>query len=187
MGPTEAQTQRTDSCRKIVPAPVRQPPPPPTPTEAQYYSSFTMPPISLSLSLSHTNTLSHTRSLYLSVSLSLSVSLRVSLSLALLLSLSRSLSLSHSITHTHTHLLYSATASLQVYTCSIPSASYQYYRSSTLQLHTTGQHVVKTLRAIPLLQVTMSPPRHISYSLLPPTTGLQVNTSSKLPEHSESN
>ena len=28
----------------------------------------------------------------------------------------------------------------------------------------------------------MSPPRHISYSLLLPTTGLQVNTSSKPPE-----
>ena len=50
-----------------------------------------------------------------------------------------------------------------------------YYRS-------TGLHVVKTLRSIPLLQVTMSPPRHISRSLLPPTTGLQVNTSSKPPE-----
>ena len=33
-----------------------------------------------------------------------------------------------------------------------------------------------------LLQVTMSPPRHISYSLLLPTTGLQVNTSSKSSE-----
>ena len=30
-----------------------------------------------------------------------------------------------------------------------------------------------------LLQVNMSPPRHISHSLLLPTTGLQVNTSSK--------
>ena len=47
-----------------------------------------------------------------------------------------------------------------------------YYRS-------TGQHVVKTLRSIPVLQVTMSPPRHISYFLHLPTTGLQVNTSSK--------
>ena len=34
-----------------------------------------------------------------------------------------------------------------------------YYRS-------TGQHVVKTPRIIPLLQVTMSPPHHISYSPL---------------------
>ena len=32
-----------------------------------------------------------------------------------------------------------------------------YYRSS-------GQHVVKTLRSIPIPQVTMSPPRHISFS-----------------------
>ena len=47
-----------------------------------------------------------------------------------------------------------------------------YYRS-------TGQHVVKTLRSIPVLQVTMSSPQHICYSLLLPTTGLQVNTSSK--------
>ena len=47
-----------------------------------------------------------------------------------------------------------------------------YYRS-------TGQHVVKTLRSILVLQVTMSSPQHICYSLLLPTTGLQVNTSSK--------
>ena len=33
-----------------------------------------------------------------------------------------------------------------------------------------------------LLQINMSPPRHISHSLLLPTTGLQVNTSSKLSE-----
>ena len=37
----------------------------------------------------------------------------------------------------------------------------------------------QTLRSIPIPQVTMSPPRHISYSLLLHTTGLQVNTSSK--------
>ena len=51
--------------------------------------------------------------------------------------------------------------------------------STTTYYRSTGQHVVKTLRSIPLLQVTMSPPRHISHSLLLPTTGLQVNTSSK--------
>ena len=52
--------------------------------------------------------------------------------------------------------------------------------SSTTTYHrSTGQHVVKTPRIIPIPQVTMSPPRHISHSLLLPTTGLQVNTSSK--------
>ena len=50
--------------------------------------------------------------------------------------------------------------------------------SSTTYYRSTGQHVVKTPRIIPIPQVTMSPPRHISYSLLLPTTGLQVNTSS---------
>ena len=43
----------------------------------------------------------------------------------------------------------------------------------------TDQHVAKTLRIIPVLQVTMSPPPHISYLLLLTTTCLQVNTSSK--------
>ena len=51
--------------------------------------------------------------------------------------------------------------------------------STTTYYRSTGQHVVKTLRSIPIPQVTMSPPRHISYSPLLPTTGLQVNTSSK--------
>ena len=51
--------------------------------------------------------------------------------------------------------------------------------STTTYYRSTGQHVVKTLRNMPVLQVTMWPPHHISYSLLPPTTGLQVNTSSK--------
>ena len=50
-----------------------------------------------------------------------------------------------------------------------------YYRS-------TGQHVFKTLRSIPVLQVTMSLPQHLCYSLLLPTTVLQVNASSKLSE-----
>ena len=51
--------------------------------------------------------------------------------------------------------------------------------STTTFYRSTGQHVVKTLRIMPVLQVTMSPPRHIYYSLLLPTTDLQVNTSSK--------
>ena len=51
--------------------------------------------------------------------------------------------------------------------------------SSTTYYKSTGQHVVRTPRIIPIPQVTMSPPRHISHSLLLPTTGLQVNTSSK--------
>ena len=80
----------------------------------------------------------------------------------------------------------------QVNTSSKPSDSYStigqhfptspYILFSTTTYHrSTGPHVVKTLRSIPLLQVTMSPPRHISHSLLLllPTTGLQVNTSSK--------
>ena len=51
--------------------------------------------------------------------------------------------------------------------------------STTTYYRSTCQHVVKTLRSIPVLQVTMSPPRHISHSLLLPNTGLQVNMSSK--------
>ena len=51
--------------------------------------------------------------------------------------------------------------------------------SSTTYYRSTGQHVVKTPRIIPIPQVTMSPPRHISHFLLLPTTGPQVNTSSK--------
>ena len=54
---------------------------------------------------------------------------------------------------------------------------------STTYYRSTGQHVVKTFRSIPVLQVTMSPPRHISHSLLLPTTGLQVNTSSNPQKH----
>ena len=50
--------------------------------------------------------------------------------------------------------------------------------STTNYYRSTGQHAVKTLRINQLLQVSMSPPCHISYSLLLPTTGLQVNTSS---------
>ena len=73
MGPTEAQTQRTNSFKKIVPAPVH----PPTPTEAQHYSSFTVPAISLSLSLSHTyiHSRTHTLSIFLFLSLCLSLCL----------------------------------------------------------------------------------------------------------------
>ena len=51
--------------------------------------------------------------------------------------------------------------------------------SSTTYYRSAGQHVFKTLRRIPLLQVTMSPPRHISHSPLLPNTGQQVNMSSK--------
>ena len=85
-----------------------------------------------------------------------------------------------------------STRSLQVNTSSKPSKPYQYYRSpcnvptspyllfsTTTYYRSTGQHVVKTLKTIPVLQVNMSPPRHISYSLLQPTTGLYVNTLSK--------
>ena len=60
----------------------------------------------------------------------------------------------------------------------VPTSPYISFSTTTYH-RSTGQHVVKTLRSIPLLQVTMSPPRHISHSLLLPTTGLQVNTSSK--------
>ena len=60
----------------------------------------------------------------------------------------------------------------------VPTSPYISF-STTTYYRSTGQHVVKTLRSIPIPQVTMSPPRHISYSLLLPTTGLQVNTSSK--------
>ena len=51
--------------------------------------------------------------------------------------------------------------------------------STTAYYRSTGHHVVKTVRIIPIPQVTMSPPRHIPQSPLLPTTGLQVNTSSK--------
>ena len=147
LGPTEAQTQRTNSCRKIYQAPVH----PPTPTEAQYYSPFTMPSLSLSLSFSHT------RALYLYVSLSLSLCLWLSSSLSLFLTLSH--------THTHiSHVLRYCRFTLAQYPQNHTHTAGQHL--ATLQLPTTGQHVVKTLKAITLLQVTMSPPRHIAYSLL---------------------
>ena len=60
----------------------------------------------------------------------------------------------------------------------VPTSPYISF-STTTYYRSTGQHVVKPLRSILLLQVNMSPPRHISHSLLLPTTGLQVNTSSK--------
>ena len=63
----------------------------------------------------------------------------------------------------------------------VPTSPYILFSTTTYH-RSTGQHVVKTLRSIPLPQVTMSPPCHISHSLLLPTTGLQVNTSSKLSE-----
>ena len=80
-----------------------------------------------------------------------------------------------------------STTSPQVNTSSKPSKPYQYYRSkcnvptspyllfsTTTYYRSTGQHVVKTFKTIPVLQVNMSPPRHISYSLLRPTTGQHV-------------
>ena len=82
---------------------------------------------------------------------------------------------------------------LQVNTSAKPSEAYQYYRppchylaiyrifySYLLQVYRSTRR--QNLRSIPVLQVTMSPPRHISYFLLLPTTGLQVNTSSKSSE-----
>ena len=49
--------------------------------------------------------------------------------------------------------------------------------STTPYYSSTGHHVVKTPAIMPVLQVTMSPPRLISYSLLLLTTGLQVTAS----------
>ena len=63
----------------------------------------------------------------------------------------------------------------------VPISPYISY-STTTYYRSTGQQVVKTPRIIPIPQVTMSPPRHIYHSLLLPTTGLQVNMSSKPPE-----
>ena len=54
-----------------------------------------------------------------------------------------------------------------------------YSANITTNYMSTCQHVVKTLRFLRLPQVTMSPPCQISYSLLLPTTCLQVNMSSK--------
>ena len=82
------------------------------------------------------------------------------------------------------------TTGLQVNRSPKPSGSYSttgqhvptspYILFSTITYYrSTGQHVVKTLTNIPIPQVTMSPPRYISHSLLLPTTCLQVNTSSK--------
>ena len=63
----------------------------------------------------------------------------------------------------------------------VPTSPYILFSTTTYH-RSTGQHVVKTLRSILLPQVTMSPPHHISHSLLLPTTGLQINTSSKSSE-----
>ena len=71
------------------------------------------------------------------------------------------------------HSLPLPTTGLQVNTSSKPSEAYQYHGSpchhlaiylisTTTYYRSTGQHVVKILRINPLLQVTMSPPRHIS-------------------------
>ena len=42
----------------------------------------------------------------------------------------------------------------------VPTSPYISFSTTTYH-RSTGEHVVKTLRSIPLLQVTMSPPRHI--------------------------
>ena len=58
----------------------------------------------------------------------------------------------------------------------VPTSPYISF-STTTYYRSTGQHVVKTsrtLRIIPIPQVTMSPPHHIAYSLLLPTTGQHV-------------
>ena len=91
------------------------------------------------------------------------------------------------------HISYSLllpTTGLHVNTSPKPSESYQYYRSPCphlaiyLILYYYIQQVHRSkCRQSPknhiLQQVDMSPPRHISHSLLLPTAGLQVNTSSK--------
>ena len=90
--------------------------------------------------------------------------------------------------HHISHSLLLPTTGLHVNTSSKPSQAYHYYTSPCHHLtiypnlfycRSTCKHVVKTLRSIPVLQVTMSLPHHVSYSLLLPTSGLQVNTSSK--------
>ena len=93
--------------------------------------------------------------------------------------------------HIHSTLLLLTTGP-QVNTSTKPSESYSttghhvttspyILFPTTTHYRSTGQHVAKTLRIIPALQVTMSPSRIISYTLLTllPTTCLHVNTSSK--------
>ena len=77
------------------------------------------------------------------------------------------------------------TTGLQVNTLTKPSESYSttgqhvptspyLLFSTTTHYRSTCQHVVKTFKTIPSLQVSMSLPHHISYSLLRPTTGQHV-------------
>ena len=79
------------------------------------------------------------------------------------------------------HSLLLPTTCLQVNTSSKPSEPYHHYRSPChhlaiylilyyhlLQVYKSTRR--QNLRSLPLLQVTMSPPNHISYSLLLPTT-----------------
>ena len=91
------------------------------------------------------------------------------------------------------HFLLLPITGLQVNTSSKLPEAYHYYRSPChhfaiyLNLYHYLLHFYRsTCRQSPknhtLLQVTMSPLRHISHSLLLPTTGLQVNTSSKSPK-----
>ena len=86
--------------------------------------------------------------------------------------------------------MYSATAGLQVLPNTLGIIPILQVSTSPHLFHSTTTYYRSTrnLRAIPLLQVTMSPPRHISYCPvgLPPTTCLQINKSSKPPEPSES-
>ena len=84
------------------------------------------------------------------------------------------------------------TTGLQVNTSSKPSKPYQYYRSTCPHLamsliiyYYLLQIYRSTRRENPqnhtLLQVNMSPPSHISYSLLLPVKGLYVNTIRTMP------
>ena len=56
----------------------------------------------------------------------------------------------------------------------VPTPPYILF-STTTYYRSTDQHVVKTPRIIPIPQVTMSPPHHISYSLLLLTTGQHID------------
>ena len=59
----------------------------------------------------------------------------------------------------------------------VPTSPYLILYLTLLQVHRSKRR--QSPKNHTVLQVNMSPPRHISHSLLLPTTGLQVNTSSK--------
>ena len=62
----------------------------------------------------------------------------------------------------------------------VPTSNYFLFSANiTTNYMSTCQHVVKAFRFLRLPQVSMSPPSHISSTLLLLTTGLQVNTSTK--------